>query len=66
MFRVYMQLPPGCTFVNFFPDEVNGGFKEKVEKPIAIEMTQSKALSVEVHSSKTSVGVNVDDTVVST
>ena len=45
---------------------MNVGFKEKIEKAIAIEMTQSKALSVEVHSSKTSVGVNVDDTVVST
>lgn len=44
-------------------DEVNGGYKEKADKPNVIEMTQSKALSVEVHSSKSSVGVNVGDTV---
>ena len=63
---VYSIVTSRLYFCNFFPDEVDGGIKEKVEKPIVIEMTQYKALSVKVHSSKTSVGINVDDTVVST
>ncbi|CAC5410943.1 POMGNT1 [Mytilus coruscus] len=45
-------------------DEVNSGFKRKEGKGNEVEMTKSKFLSLEVQSSKTSVVVKVDETVI--